>query len=296
MYDLIIIGAGPAGLTAAIYACRAGLKTLVLEANTCGGQIIVAEKVDNYPAEMHISGLDLSKRLEAQAKEAGAEIEFDEALELIDNGDSKTVKCEDGNYEAKAVIIATGTEPRKLGLENEDSLVGRGISYCATCDGPLYKDKIVAVNGGGYSALGEASYLSNIAKKVYVIHRRCEFRASESMVNKLKEKENVEFVLDSNILSLNADKALKSITISQNGETKDLEIDALFVSIGREPSTKAFKNIATVDGYIESDQCLTNIPGVFVAGDCRTKEVRQLVTATADGAIAVNEVQKYLQK
>ncbi|MCQ2571270.1 MAG: thioredoxin-disulfide reductase [Candidatus Saccharibacteria bacterium] len=297
MYDLIIVGGGPAGLTSAIYACRAGLKTLVLEANACGGQIIVAADIENYPAAMHISGLDFAKRLEEQAEELGAEIEFDKVIAIEDKGETKLVRGEDNEYEAKTVIIATGTEPRKLALENEEELIGHGVSYCATCDGPLYKDKIVAVYGGGYSAVGEANYLSNIAKRVYIIHRRDEFRASAKMIEKLKAKDNVELILNSTITSLNADKNLKSITIESNGETKEIEVDALFVSIGRTPSTSAFKDIRTTeDGYIEGDQCRTNIPGVFVAGDCRVKDVRQLVTATADGAIAVNEVQKYLQK
>lgn len=294
MYDVIIIGAGPAGLTAAIYARRANKKTLVLEATTYGGQIINTLDIDNYPLEPHISGIDFAKKLYNQAKDAGAEIEFEKVTEIVNNGDVKTVKTEDDEYEGKTVIIATGSMNRKLGLENEDMLVGRGISYCATCDGAFYKDKNVAVVGGGNTALEDALYLSDIAKKVYLIHRRDEFRGDAETIETLREKNNVEFIMNSNVTKLVADKTLEKIEIN---DEKMIDIDGLFVAIGRTPANVEFKDLVKLDesGYIEAgEDCKTNVEGIFVAGDNRTKAVRQLVTATGDGAIAATNAIKYL--
>ena len=299
MYDTIIIGGGPAGLTAAIYARRANLKTLVLEATACGGQIIITPDIENYPAAMHISGLDFASRLESQANELGAEIRFEEVTGIKDSGVEKIVYTDSGEYSGKTVIIATGTSPRKLSLEGEDQLVGHGISYCATCDGSFYRGRTVAVNGGGNTALDDALFLSNIAEKVYLIHRRDEFRGDAETVTKIKAKENIELVLSSQVTKLNYDKRLSSIEVTDtNGTTRTLEVAALFIAIGRTPSTAAFANQITMldGGYIDGEYCHTNIPGIFVAGDCRNKEVRQLVTATADGAVAVHEVLKLLNK
>ena len=296
MYDCLIIGAGPAGLTAAIYARRANKKVLVLEATTYGGQIINTLDIENYPAESKISGIDLAKKMYEQARSLGAEFEFEKVVEIVDNGETKLIKTEDDEYEAKTVIIATGTETRKLDLENEEKLTGRGVSYCATCDGNFYKGKTVAVAGGGSGALYEASYLSGIVEKLYLIHRRSEFRGEEKLVRELEEKGNVEFILDANVTKIIGEKSLEKIEVSTENEVKTLDVDGLFVAIGREPKNDFIKNLKLDDsGYVEaSEDCKTNIDGIFVAGDSRTKTTRQIVTATADGAVAATAAIKYL--
>ncbi|MBR3177075.1 FAD-dependent oxidoreductase [Candidatus Saccharibacteria bacterium] len=297
MYDVIIIGGGPAGLTAAIYARRANLKTLVLEATACGGQIIITPDIENYPAAMHISGLDFASRLESQANELGAEIKFEEVSGINDRGVEKDVFTDSNTYVGKTVIIATGTNARKLGLPGEEALVGHGVSYCATCDGSFYRGRVVAVNGGGNTALEDALFLSNIAEKVYLIHRRDQFRGDAEVVEKVKAKENIELILNSQVTKLNYDNKLNSIEVTdKDGNKQNLDIGCLFIAIGRTPATKAFaNNIKMLDeGYIDGEYCHTNIPGIFVAGDCRNKEVRQLVTAASDGALAVHEVLKLL--
>ena len=292
MYDIVIIGAGPAGLTAAIYARRGGKKTLVLEGKTYGGQIINTLDIENYPAEPKISGLELAKKMYIQAKDLGAEIEYEKVTEIVDNGETKLVKTEEGEYETKAVIIATGTDYRKLGLENEEKLTGRGVSYCATCDGALFKDKEVAVAGGGNGALYEALYLAGIVSKVYLIHRREELRGDEILVKKLEEKGNVEFILGSNVTKINGEEKLKSIEINNE---RTIEVSCLFIAIGREPKNDFISAKKDENGYIEaSEDCKTSIDGIFVAGDARTKSTRQIVTATSDGAIAATAAIKYL--
>lgn len=297
MYDVIIIGGGPAGLTAAVYARRANLKTLVLEATACGGQIIITPDIENYPAAMHISGLDFASRLESQANELGAEIKFEEVTGFNDKGTEKEVFTDSNTYTAKTIIIATGTKARKLDLEGEDALVGHGISYCATCDGSFYRGRVVAVNGGGNTALDDALFLSNIADRVYLIHRRDQFRGDAESVEKIKAKENIELVMNSQVTKLIYDNKLDGIEVTDNnGIIRKLDVGALFIAVGRIPSTNIFADKITMkeDGYIDGEYCHTNVPGVFVAGDCRNKEVRQLVTATADGAVAVHEIIKLL--
>lgn len=299
MYDVIIIGGGPAGLTAAIYARRANLKTLVLEATACGGQIIITPDIENYPAAMHVSGLDFASRLESQANELGAEIKFEEVVGFNDKGLEKEVFTDSNTYTSKTIIIATGTKSRKLNLEGEDALIGHGVSYCATCDGSFYRGRDVAVNGGGNTALDDVLFLSNIANRVYLIHRRDEFRGDAETVAKIKEKDNIELVLNSQVTKLIYDNKLEAIEVTDNnGIIRKLDVGALFIAIGRVPATNIFADqIKTVDsGYIDGEYCHTNMPGIFVAGDCRNKEVRQLVTATADGAVAVHEVLKLLNK
>lgn len=299
MYDVIIIGGGPAGLTAAIYARRANLKTLVLEATACGGQIIITPDIENYPAAMHVSGLDFASRLESQANELGAEIKFEEVVGFNDKGLEKEVFTDSNTYTGKTIIIATGTKSRKLNLDGEDTLIGHGVSYCATCDGSFYRGRDVAVNGGGNTALDDALFLSNIANRVYLIHRRDEFRGDAETVAKIKEKDNIELVLNSQVTKLIYDNKLEAIEATDNnGIIRKLDVGALFIAIGRVPATNIFADqIRTVDsGYIDGEYCHTNMPGIFVAGDCRNKEVRQLVTATADGAVAVHEVLKLLNK
>lgn len=300
MYDIIIIGAGPAGLTSAIYARRASKKVLVLEAKTYGGQIINTLDIENYPAEEHISGFDFATKIYNQAKSLGAEIFFEKVVNINDLGKEKEVETTKNKYKAKAIIIATGSENRKLGLDNEDSLVGKGISYCATCDGAFYRKKVVAVVGGGNTALEDALYLADIAEKVYLIHRRDEFRGSESTVKLLKEKDNVEFVYNSNVTKLNAEDKLKSIEVTnKDGSVRNIEVDGLFIAVGRIPENQNFAKVINLDnsGYaIASEDCHTNTPGIFVAGDNRVKEVRQLVTATGDGAVAATAAIKYINE
>lgn len=297
-YDITIIGAGPAGLTAAIYARRASKTVLVLEAKNYGGQIINTLDIENYPVEPHISGFDFATRLYNQAKDFGTEIVFEKVTGLNKKDNVFEITSENNTYQSLSVIIATGSENRKLGLENEDELVGKGVSYCATCDGAFYKNKTVAVVGGGNTALEDALYLAEIASKVYLIHRRNEFRGESSLADRLKEKKNVEFVLNSNVTKLNSDEKINSIDVIDNdGTSRNIEIDGLFVAVGRVPENQYFDSLITLDdsGYIVSDEkCHTNIDGAFVAGDNRTKEVRQLVTATSDGAIAAIESVKYL--
>lgn len=295
MYDIIIVGAGPAGLTAAIYARRASKKVLVLEGKSYGGQIINSSCVENYPAESHISGFDFATKLYNQAKDLKVDIIF-EKVELIK--DNKEVVTSKNTYKTKAIILATGSTNRKLEIENENELVGKGISYCATCDGAFYKNKVVAVVGGGNTAIEDALYLSDIASKVYLIHRKDKLKAEEITINKLKEKENVEFIFNSNVTKLNNEEVLTSIEITNNdGSKRSLAIDGLFISIGQTPENQFVKDLINLDsyGYIISDEtCHTNIDGIFVAGDNRVKEVRQLVTATSDGAIAATEAIKYI--
>ena len=289
MYDIIIVGAGPAGLTAALYALRANQKVLVLEAKTYGGQIINAHKIDNYPGMKGVSGFELATNLYNQVKELGVEYKT-EAVTRIEN--DKTVVTEKARYNAKAIILATGAENRKLGLENEYKYIGRGISYCATCDGNFYKGKIVAVAGGGNTALEDAIYLSNIAEKVYLIHRREEFRGEAKYVDELKTKENVEFVLNSNVIKINGENKVENIEVqNKEGDIRTIETNALFIAIGQEPGNEIFANLINIDkyGYIVSEDGVhTNVPGIYVAGDARVKTLRQLVTAMSDGAIAAD--------
>ena len=298
MYDIIIVGAGPAGLTAAIYARRANKNILVLEAISYGGQIINTLDIGNYPANNHISGFDLATNMYNQAKDLGAEIKFEKVVEIKNKTGYKEVITTNNKYKCKALILATGNENRKLGLENEDKLVGKGVSYCATCDGAFYRDNVVAVVGGGNTAIEDALYLTDIAKKVYLIHRRDSFKGEESTINKLKEKDNIEFIYNSNVTKLNANDKLESIEITnKEGNTKELEVSALFIAVGRTPENQNFAKVIKLDekGYIiAKENCHTNKKGIFVAGDARTKDLRQLVTATSDGAVSATEAIKYI--
>ena len=298
MYDIIIVGAGPAGLTSAIYAKRASKKVLVLEANTYGGQIINTLDIENYPGDNHISGFDLATNMFNQTKELGAEIKFEKVVEIKNSSKYKEVITPNNKYKCKALILATGSENRKLGLSNEDELIGKGVSYCATCDGAFYKDKIVAVVGGGNTAIEDALYLTDICKKVYLIHRRDTFRGEEATLNKLKEKDNITFIYNSNVTKLNANDVLESIIVTdKEGNKKELEVSAIFIAVGRIPENQNFAKIIKLDekGYvIAKENCHTNRRGIFVAGDARSKDLRQLVTATADGAVAATESIKYI--
>ena len=298
-FDLIVVGGGPAGLTAAIYARRANKTVLVLEALSCGGQILNTPEIENWPGEAKISGFDFSRKLQEQAKALGAEFIFQKAVELKDEGGVKTVVTPKDSYQARAVILATGSANRKLGLEGEDKLVGRGISYCATCDGNFYRKKTVAVVGGGNTALEDALYLSDLAAKVYLIHRRDSFRGEEVTVARLKEKGNVEFVYNANVTKLISEKRLKAIEVTDklDGSVRTIELNGLFIAVGRVPENQNFANLIELDeaGYVRAgEDCHTSAAGIFVAGDNRAKALRQLVTATADGAMAATEAVKYI--
>ena len=297
MYDVIVIGAGPAGLTSAIYLSRARKSVLVLEASTYGGQIINTLDIENYPATPHINGYDFATNIYNQAKELGAEIKFEKVIN-IEDGNIKKVITKDNTYDAKSIIIATGCGIRKLGLENEDKFLGKGISYCATCDGAFFKEKKVAVVGGGNTALEDALYLSDIVSKVYLIHRRDSFRGEDKSVSEIKKRKNIEIIYNSNVIKLNGDNALNSIdVIDKDNNVNKIEVNALFVAIGRIPENANFARIIDVDesGYIKAyEDCKTNVEGIFVAGDARVKTLRQLVTATSDGAIAATNAIKYI--
>lgn len=297
MYDIIIIGAGPAGLTAAIYARRASKSVLVLEALSYGGQIINTPDIENYPAVPHVSGFDFATKVYQQAEALGAEFVFEKAVGIKDGGSTKTVVTTENEYECKAVIIATGSENRKLGLDDEEKLVGRGVSYCATCDGAFYRGKRVAVVGGGNTALEDALYLADIAETVYLIHRRDAFRGDEATVTSLKQRDNVKFVFNSTVTKLIADKRLTCIEVTnKNGETDTIEVNGLFVAVGRIPENQNFAELINLDeaGYVTAgEDCETNVSGIFAAGDNRTKSVRQLVTAAADGAVAATAAVKF---
>ena len=298
MYDIIIVGAGPAGLTASIYATRSKKKTLVLEAVSYGGQIVNTLDIENYPACMHISGFDFATNLYNQAKELGAEIKFEKVIDIKNYDDYKEVITKKNTYKSKTIILATGAENRKLGLPNESELVGKGVSYCATCDGNFYKKKDVAVIGGGNTAVEDALYLSDIARKVYLIHRRDSFRADDTIINELKEKDNVEIIYNSNVVSLNGKEELISIDIKDKDENiNNIEVSCIFIAVGRVPENENFRKLINLDdkGYvIASEDCHTNVEGIFVAGDNRVKSLRQLVTATSDGAQAATEAIKYI--
>lgn len=299
MEDIVIIGGGPAGLTAAIYVERAGKHAVVFEGNVCGGQIINAAKVENYPSIAEISGADFAMNLYEQAKNLGAEIKFEKVVGIEDNGTYKTVKTTSGEVQAKAVILATGASNRKLGIDKEKEFIGRGVSYCATCDGAFFRNKNVAVVGGGNTALEDAMFLSNYCSKVYIIHRRAELRGEEKVIEELKQKFNVEFVLEANVTKLIGDGKLEQIEVSKNsGEIVNLDVSGLFVAIGQVPGNGAFENIIKLDayGYIDAaEDCKTNVDGIFVAGDARVKTVRQLTTACGDGSVAALAAVSYVR-
>lgn len=292
MKDITIIGAGTAGLTAAIYALRSGKSVLIIESTAYGGQIINTPEIDNYPGLLHVSGYEFATKLYEQAVFFGAEIVYETAVSIEDNAGKKTVVTSKGNrYESSAVIIATGAKHRPLGLENEQSFIGKGVSYCAACDGMFFKKKDAAVVGGGNTAVSDALFLSQYCNKVYFIHRRHELRADAAETEKLKQKENVEFILESNVTKLIGDKRLSAIEVTNKNDNSkgEIEVRGLFIAIGQMPDNNAFSNIVKLDeqGYICADEsCETGVSGIYTAGDCRTKQIRQLTTAASDGTIA----------
>ena len=301
MTDLAIIGAGTAGLTAAVYARRAGSSVTIFEGEAPGGQIINTPEIDNFPGMPGVSGYEYANKLFEQAQAFGAEFVFDTVKKVEGNFEEGFVlTTEYGTVcEAKTIIIASGVKRREMGLAGEQEYTGRGISYCATCDGAFFKGRDVAVNGGGNTAIEDALFLSNYCSKVYVIHRRDEFRGEKEGLEALKKKENVEFVLNSTVTELLGEDKLSGVRVKNKltGEEKDIAFDGLFIAIGQEPDNKAFSELAELDkaGYIISgEDCLTKTPGIFTAGDCRTKQVRQLVTAAADGAVAATAAVQFI--
>ncbi len=298
MYDIIVVGAGPAGLTAALYALRADKTVLVLEKSTFGGQITFSPQIENYPGYVKMSGNELADKLVEQVIHQGAEIEMETVTRIIDNGEYKTVVTEEGEHQAKAVIIATGVRHRQIGLPNEDSLIGSGVSYCAVCDGAFFRDQTVAVLGGGNSALQEAILLSDGCKKVYIIQKFSYFTGEARLVAKLKERDNVEFIPSTVITALYGDKTLTGLRLkSHDGVESELKVDGLFIAIGLVPENTAFADVADINeyGYFDSDEsCLTHTPGIFAAGDCRSKLIRQITTAVADGSVAALAACRYI--
>lgn len=300
IYDVIIIGGGPAGYTAALYAARAGLDTVVLEKMGAGGQMALTDIIDNYPGfDEGVDGITLGMKMQAGAERFGSSTVYAEVLSAELRADIKKLVTTDGELLGRTVIIATGAEPRKLGIDGEDSLVGRGLHYCAHCDGRFYKGKTVMVVGGGNSAVSDALYLSHLAGKVIVVHRRDTLRATKIYHEPLMSAPNVEFMWDSAIDSFTVDGRLVGASVKnlKSGKVCDLSFDGLFVSIGRRPVSEIFGAEIALDenGYIIADEhTRTNVDGVFAAGDVRTKELRQVVTAVADGAVAAHCAEQYI--
>ncbi len=297
-YDVIIIGAGPAGLTAAMYTSRRNLKTLVLSKNL-GGQVILTPLIENYPGFREISGVELTEKFEAQAKEFGAEIILEEVIGLSGKDGDFTVKTDSNEYKAKALILTSGKTPRSLDVPGEKELTGKGVTYCAICDAPLFKDRIVAVIGGGNSALDATLMLSDIAKKVYLIHRRLEFRGFEAMVEKIKGKKNVELVLDSVVTEFKGDDVLKSTTVEnvKTKETKELEIDGAFIEVGFQTKTDIMKGVVDLDEnnqVVINVKCETSASGIFAAGDITNVPFKQIVVAGGEGAKAGLQVYNHI--
>ena len=300
MYDLIVIGAGPAGMTAALYALRADKTVLIIEKENFGGQITYSPRLENYPTIMEISGNEFAQMLLDQVTEHGADTELAEVTEIKNMGSYKTVVTDYGNFDAKAVIIATGSKHRHLGLEGEEELIGAGISFCAVCDGAFFAGKKVAIIGGGNTALQEAVMLSDICESVIMIQNLSFMTGEKKLLQILEQKKNVEMVFDTIVTELHeTDGELSSITVknTKNDDIYDIKIDGMFVAIGQAPENEPFKNITVLDnyGYIVADEsCTTDTEGVFVAGDCRTKRIRQVTTAASDGAIAALAACRYI--
>ena len=300
VFDLIIIGGGPAGYTAALYASRAGLDTILLEKLSPGGQMALTGEIDNYPGfEEGIDGITLGFKMQQGAERFGAVTEYCEVLSVDFSKDIKEIKTDSGDFYAKAVIVSSGASPRMLGIENEEAFTGRGVHYCAHCDGRFYKDKTIVVVGGGNSAAADALYLSRLAKKVFLVHRRDELRATKIYREPLLNAENVELVWDSTVTGITTDKRVNGVEILnlKSGDVTNVPCDGLFVSIGRRPATEFLDGALSLDenGYVIADESTrTNVEGVFAVGDVRTKTLRQIVTAVSDGAVAVHYAEEYL--
>ena len=287
LYDVVILGGGPAGLTAALYARRANKSVLVFEAKAYGGQIINAHLVENYPGIKSISGFDLATSMYDQAVSLGAEVKFEMVKKITKD---KEVITDNGTYKAKAIILATGSENRRLNIPGEVDYIGRGVSYCASCDGNFFKNKDVAVVGGGNTALEDANYLAGICNKVYLIHRSESFRGDETLVDEVKLDKNVEIIMNTNVIGISGDDVLNKITIKDKDDnTRDINISGLFVAVGQQPKNELFADVVELDekGYIKAiNDVYTTCKSIYVAGDTRSKELRQLTTAVADGSLA----------
>ncbi|API93474.1 thioredoxin-disulfide reductase [Virgibacillus sp. 6R] len=301
MYDVIIAGAGPAGMTAAVYASRANLATLMIERGIPGGQMANTEDVENYPGYDHILGPDLSNKMFEHAKKFGAEYAYGDIKEVVDHGEYKTVVAGQKEYHTRALIITTGAQYKKLGIPGEEELSGRGVSYCAVCDGAFFKDKNLVVIGGGDSAVEEGIYLTRFANKVTIVHRRDQLRAQRILQDRAFENDKIDFIWDTVVEKINEGAGkVGSVTLKNNntGETYDHEIDGVFVYIGMVPLSEPFQSlgITNKEGYIPTNENMeTKIPGIFAAGDIREKTLRQIVTATGDGSIAAEQAIKYVE-
>ena len=302
MHDIIIVGAGPAGLTAAIYALRADKSVLLFERGAFGGQMTYSPKIENFPGIISASGTEIADKLVEQVINLGGEFELGEVISVNDNGDTKTVVADCGEYEAKAVIIANGVKHRMLGLEKEEELVGEGISFCAVCDGAFYKNKDVAVIGGGNSALQEAVLLSDVAKSVTIVQNLSKLTGEGRLQNAVSEKENIKVITDTVVTEyLTEAGSLRGIKVknTESGDISDITVDGVFVAIGLIPENDIFGSLAELNerGYFASgEDCTTKTPGIFVAGDCRSKRIRQVTTACADGAVAALAACEYIDK
>jgi thioredoxin reductase (NADPH) len=302
IYDVIIVGAGPAGMTAAVYTSRASLSTLMLERGVPGGQMANTEEVENYPGFDHILGPDLSNKMFDHAKKFGAEYAYGDIKEIVDGEDFKIVKTGSKEFKARAVIITTGAEYKKIGVPGEKELGGRGVSYCAVCDGAFFKGKDLVVVGGGDSAVEEGVYLTRFANKVTIVHRRDELRAQKILQQRAFDNEKVDFIWNHTVKEINdKDGKVGSVTLvsTENGEETDFQADGIFIYIGMLPLTKPFANLGIInsEGYIETnEQMETKVPGIFAAGDVREKQLRQIVTATGDGSIAAQTAQHYIEE
>ena len=297
VYDRLILGGGPGGYTAALYAAREGLSVKVLEKLSAGGQMALTTQIDNYPGFPEgIDGFELGERMQQQAERFGAETEYAEVTAVELNQDPKVIHTSEGDFWGKTVVIATGANPRKLGIEKEDALVGRGVAYCAACDGMAFRGKRVAVVGGGDSAVADALLLSRVAKEVTLIHRRDTLRATKIYHESLKNAENITLLMNSQVKALLADKRLTGILVQTPEGERELPVEGIFISVGRKPNTALFEGQLTLEnGYIKAgEDTKTNIPGVYAVGDVRTKQLRQIVTAVADGAMAVHSAEGYL--
>ena len=297
-YDLVIVGSGPAGLAAAIYAERARIRTLVIEKGmVSGGQVLTTYEVDNYPGLPGVGGYDLGTKFREHADNLGAQFAEDEVLRIEDAGDVKRIVCEHETYEAKAVILATGASHRKLAVPGEEELAGMGVSYCATCDGAFFRKKVTAVIGGGDVALEDAIFLSRMCEKVYLIHRRDEFRGAKSIQEQVFSRENIEVVWDTVVERITGTEKVEALTVKnvKTGEEREISVSGVFVAVGITPASQAFEGLVEMDhGYIKAgEDCCTSCPGIFAAGDVRTKPLRQIITAAADGANAVTSVERY---